>query len=675
MRVNTIRLKMLFPILLLAVIGISIFAFMHVITNMEAKAMKKQGEIYFEAVAVILNADRDIYQARLALEEAHSGQIPYSEAQVTFDENAKQVYDRFSKYLALLKDEPTINQQFNDFYPLYEQWIARTKSVSSNIERNQQLTKQLDVLDVNFKKLRHMLDMAGESLRDHVHKSGNINQETLERYAEAVAEVLNADRDIYQARLVQQQIINGIGSYKDNVKLFEENALQAMTRFKSYTSLLKNEPNFTEPYKEFDTLFSDWFKDSGVFVESSSVADKTLEKDLFAQSDTFFSQIRDILDKAGEAVGKRAKESEQETLQEIESLQTIATIIIVIGFIIAFVIGFYIPVKITANVNNIARRIREISEGDGDLKARINSESKDELGDLAHEFDSFVERLQGIISIIQEKKTALGQTTSRLSEVSNSVNSLSDGLVGSSDSIVSAATEMNVANQQMAEVAQGTAHEATESSQAAQKGMGAVSSSKTAISELVNNIEAALSRASELEKSSGAIASVLEVIRGIAEQTNLLALNAAIEAARAGEHGRGFAVVADEVRQLATQTSESTNKIEGMISQLNGSVTDAFKAIENSRKSAGNTVESFDEVIQIFDLLSQSFYTVKDLSEQTANATQEQASVANDINENLIAMKDQTDGVGHASKEIRSQFNQLNQLYKELSAQVDRFKV
>lgn len=410
-------------------------------------------------------------------------------------------------------------------------------------------------------------------------------------------------------------------------------------------------------------------------MDSSEINVSENKSDVLVETDDKFERIRAVLDQAGEAVKQQGRIEEQQTAEEIKQYQDMTIIIVIIGFIVAFVVSYYIPKSITKNVTNISQRIREISDGDGDLTARINSTTKDELGDLSHEFDTFVGNLQTIMKTVQLKSSALGDSTHQLEAVANSVNQITQRLVESSDSIVSAASEMSMANAQMADVASHTSNESTSAAEHIDRGRGVVKSSHASIDSLVANIEITMTKAEELEKNSEAISSVLEVIRGIAEQTNLLALNAAIEAARAGEFGRGFAVVADEVRQLATQTGESTNQIEKMISQLSDSVSDAFMAIKQSKSNAHSAVNNFDSVIQVFDALNGSLSSVRALSEQTALATQEQSSVSNEINQNLIAMKEQTDGVDRASKAIRQQFNELNSVYLELNTQVSNFKV
>ncbi|WP_372239650.1 methyl-accepting chemotaxis protein [Pseudomonas sp. 8Z] len=241
--------------------------------------------------------------------------------------------------------------------------------------------------------------------------------------------------------------------------------------------------------------------------------------------------------------------------------------------------------------------------------------------------------------------------------------------------MVSAATEMNVSNQQMAELAKVTAHEASHSSQMTDQGANAVTLSNRAIEQLVSDIELALNRSADLEKSSAAITSVLEVIRTIAEQTNLLALNAAIEAARAGEQGRGFAVVADEVRTLATRTQDSTREIETMIERLKVSVAESTTAIQNSRRNADNTVQNINQMISIFDTLRSSFGKVQEMASQTALATDEQAKVSHHISENLTMLREQSDSVRAMSGQVKSQSQQISTLYQALNKQVDSFKV
>ncbi|WPC73398.1 methyl-accepting chemotaxis protein [Vibrio porteresiae] len=668
---------MMLPIILLAVLVLAIFVFMQVITKIEARAMEKQTKSYFEAIAVVLNADRDIYQARLAQAEMLSNFGDKVQQLQDFHENAQQVYDRFQRYRKYLVDEPELVRPFSNFDQLYDDWLQSSKNVSSVYTANKAINERLTAIDKDFFTLRSLLDQAEAKLRVHAssRSSEDTDRQQLKRYLDALAEVLNADRDLYQARLAQQKLLTGIGDIAKNRSEFEENALQAINRFQSYRTLMSPEPDFVSPYAQFDHLFAGWFKESSALMDSNELKTSVSQNDILTATDEKFERIRDLLDSAGEAVKAYGLLMEQKTVEEIKGYQQAAIIIVIIGFIIAFLIGYYMPKRITQNVNNISQRIREISQGDGDLTARINSKAKDELGDLAHEFDAFVGNLQAIMKVIQSKSAALGDSTHQLEAVANSVSNITQRLVESSDSIVSAASEMSMANEQMADVASNTSDESTKAADHIDRGRGVVRSSHASIDSLVDNIDITMTKAEELEKNSEAISSVLEVIRGIAEQTNLLALNAAIEAARAGEFGRGFAVVADEVRKLATQTGESTNQIEQMISQLTASVSDAFAAIKLSKNNATSAVSNFDNVIQVFDALNSSFNSVRDLSEQTALATQEQSSVSNEINKNLISMKDQTDGVDRASKEIRQQFNHLNNVYLELNGQVSKFRV
>ncbi|MCK8128577.1 methyl-accepting chemotaxis protein [Pseudoalteromonas sp. 2CM39R] len=680
MRINSIRTKVILPIAFLALILAGLLVAIASITYIQDSAMKRQTETFFEAVTVILNADRDIYQARIALENLLSATGDSETNKAEFLENAEQVKDRFKKYLIYLKDEEALlakHDSFSNFMPLYNEWVNHSKTLIDTNHSQGKMQSDLNKSEPEFIKIREMMDQAGEELRAYTNKQqqDKVGAERLGRYVEAISEILNADRDIYQARLAKQKIVNQHGDLAQNQKIFEENAAQVIRRFHSYRSYLIDEPQLTQKYANFDQLYQQWYEQSKALIYSTPAKQVALIDNNLAKADKSFNELRNILDIAGEEARTHARAVKQDVQQSIQLFEKIVFIVIIIAFIVALGVGYYIPKKLTDNINNITLRIKEIAAGDGDLTQRINTTSHDELADLSNEFDNFLSHLQTIIKNIQQQSSQLGAVTGDLNDVSDTAMEVTQKLANASESIVSAGHEMDMANQQMAELAKNTAQEADISSEQVKQGVQAIDVSSKAIEDLANDIKSALANSVELESSSTDITSVLEVIRNIAEQTNLLALNAAIEAARAGEQGRGFAVVADEVRTLATRTQQSTDEIDTMIQRLNDNVKASSDSIKNSQNNANTTLTNFDSVITIFNSLTHAFEKVQQMSAETAQATQEQSHVANEINRNLVSLKEQSAQMKQISSQTTQQSKNVSALYKQMKSQVESFKV
>lgn len=677
MRIHSIRVKVMLPIISLAAILVGLFVFMLLMSALQTNAMRTQAEHYFEAISEVLNADRDIYQARLAQEKLLTGEGNREKNLQDFSENAQQVSDRFQLYRRYLAGEPKeLVEPFNEFDNLFDKWVSQSEQLQTNSDAQQKRSVYEIQLDNQFNEIRAMLDQAGESLREKTRElKGDVSPAKLERHLEAISAVLNADRDLYQARLAVQHIKNGLEVKSNARQSFDENAAQVLEHFNEYRIYLKNEPQWLEAYQGFDVKFNEWLQENHSYIDSFSSESVSSIPDEFLLVEQTFKEIREMLDKAGESVQSYARSMEQRTTQQIQTYQSIAIALIGIAFISALIFGYRVPLTLTRNIESISGRIKEIAEGDGDLTLRINSDAKDELGDLAKEFDGFVETLREMVAGISEQSTKLGSVTDSLNKASVQTQEITVSLASSSEFIVSAGHEMNMSNQEMASVAENTAKEAADSNHLTEQGIQSVNISRQAVSSLVAEIEKAEEHSKALESRSEAIASVLEVIRNIAEQTNLLALNAAIEAARAGEQGRGFAVVADEVRTLATRTQDSTNEIETMIDQLNESVKASSSSTKASRMNAVKTAENFESVTEMFHSLHQSFAKVQGMAAQTAQATGEQSKVANEINENLVHLNAQTEAAKQVAQNINHESSKVSELYKALEEHVGSFKV
>lgn len=492
-------------------------------------------------------------------------------------------------------------------------------------------------------------------------------------FLKAISLVLNADRDLYQAKLATTYALNKVGDLATQQQDARENAAQVKQRFADYLQHLQQYPDIVREFGVFDSQFNQWQQASEQLL--SAAANGADTSTLLSDEEQKFGSLRDVLDKAGEAALNKSI-SEQETLSSaISRFQTLAYGISAVILLIAGWFSYQIPRNLTSQINFLTRRINEIASGEGDLTARLNVQSKDEFAELAHEFNAFVGNLCQLIASVLQQAGQLSELTEHLSASASSTKDVTNSLNVASDTIVSAVHEMTIANKEMANVATSSAQEAEAASRNAEQGLTVVNNVNDSMQALSSNVDTALSSSAELQNSSANIASVLDVIRAIAEQTNLLALNAAIEAARAGEQGRGFAVVADEVRTLASRTQQSTNHIQEMIQKLQSRVNEASGAIQSSKDNADRTLAFFAKADEVFHQLQQSSRRVNDMATQTAAATEEQSLVSEEITKNLYALHDQAAAAGGIAEKNERLSSQIRQLSDTLFGLVGRFKV
>ncbi len=351
---------------------------------------------------------------------------------------------------------------------------------------------------------------------------------------------------------------------------------------------------------------------------------------------------------------------------------------VTIGVIMALILGMVgvmIGNSISRNITTVVDSLNEMADGDGDLTRRLKSASNDEIGALVTGFNTFIAKLQGVIVEVMG-------STGRVAEAANEMKRISEMSVQGMNAqqqeiqqVATAMTEMTCSVGSVSEGAGGAVDVASGACTEANDGKRVVEENMQAINRLAGEVEHAAEVIQDLESHSESIGKVLNVISEIAEQTNLLALNAAIEAARAGEQGRGFAVVADEVRALANRTHESTREINDMISRLQAGTQDAVQTMNKGREQAQASVGQAARVRESLERITQGVEEIADMNVQIASAAEEQSSVAQEINNNIVNLGQVVTQVTEDAGVAESGSEKLATLAGQLREQVSVFRV
>lgn len=332
-------------------------------------------------------------------------------------------------------------------------------------------------------------------------------------------------------------------------------------------------------------------------------------------------------------------------------------------------------------IRSIVRPLRQtiaamddIAEGEGDLTHRLNDEGKDEIARLAHSFNNFVSKIQTLVRSVQESAEHEQEAANRLRELTSSSSELSSHLASQTNSVATAITELSSSASEVASHAREAAESANAADSEAERSAGIVHTSVKNVEHLAQQLQKATDEAEVLQQGSDKIGNILSVIVNIAEQTNLLALNAAIEAARAGEAGRGFAVVADEVRTLATRTQASTQEINDLVQTIQQSIKDVSSVIFDVQQASHATRDEAAEAEAAIASIRQAVENISTMNIQIANATDEQSRVTMEVNENVTDISDLSSNNEKNNRSLRDLSESLNASSNELSDLVRRFK-
>ena len=347
----------------------------------------------------------------------------------------------------------------------------------------------------------------------------------------------------------------------------------------------------------------------------------------------------------------------------------------VVTFLALF--GTAIPVArgIQNSLGNMILSLQDLAKEDGDLTARINTNSKDELGDLAYWFNTFMQKLQHVVKDIVNTAIPLSALAKDLHELTEDTNKTIAQQRDAANQAKDAVDNMSASVVAEVNSALEAASAANQSSEAAGQGQQTVIATVQNIQQLAGNVQDASDVITQLEQDANQVGTVLSVIKGIAEQTNLLALNAAIEAARAGEQGRGFAVVADEVRTLASRTQKSTEEIQRTIEQLQSAARLAVQKMQQSTAQADSSVQSANKAGDALQLITQSITQIRRMNQQIADATDDQQKMANDIVSHVDAIFKNTEYSSESTSQIAKASSELANLAQNLENITRLFRV